>query len=200
MALHCGAMVPPELAPRPAYLEPVGEGKVHPHAPLSWVFGQVYDSLRPASVLVTPLGELEVFEGLDSSFTRRAVGIDRDMEKVAVARQRYRRLGPAMELYCADALRARLQPEADFGLVYVAPPLVGASPERLAAAIAGWVAPGGTCAVVSRLDLESEEGWEPGPALADFLSAQGLRRAGAWIARRGGLARARVSLFRAGPK
>jgi hypothetical protein len=203
-------MVPPELALRSECLEPPERGEADLSNSLSWVFRQVYGAVRPQSLLVAPLASGEALEHVDPLLTRRAVGIDSDMEKVAVARQRYRQLGPLLELYCADALHVRLQPEADFDLVYVALPLDRIEPEPLADAIAGWVAPGGACAVVSRrggagepvasAPLESESRLPS--ELSRLFAARGLRRAGAWETRLGGSARAWVGLFRAaaGPK
>jgi len=212
--LHSRAMPSPWLAVTAAeYEEHMGPDGVDQLGPLSGIFGQVYRSVRPPRLLVPGCGPGAGLEHIDPALTRRAVGVDLNIQYVAVARQRYRHLGPALELYCSDALHARLQPEAEFDLVHVSLLFEHVEPRALAGEIAGWVAPGGTCAVVLQLP-----GGEPPlagvaldsirrvaarmrlvePALvAELLAANGLRRAGAWEARSGGGARFHVSLFRA---
>jgi len=198
-------MVPPEIALQSRYLEPPARGDDAPPAHLSGVFQQIYASLRPSSLLVAPLATARLVALVDPGVTRRVVGIDSDMEKVALARQRYRQMGSILELYCADALGARLQPAADFDLVFLSPPLDRLEAAPLAVAVAGWIARGGTCAVVSRLAGDGEAAplrLAGRPDLADLLSARELRRAGSWETRSQGSGRMRVSLWRAaaGPK
>ncbi|HTP49213.1 MAG TPA: class I SAM-dependent methyltransferase [Anaeromyxobacteraceae bacterium] len=156
--------------------------------------------MRPRSLLVAGPGPLEALDCVDPLLTRRAVGIDRDIQGVAVARQRYRHLGPALELYRADPLRARLQPQADFDLVYASLLFEELEAEPLARAIASWLAPGGICAVVSPLPPGSAEASATAPAdlVPDLLARTGLRRAGSFEARLLGPARHRVAFFRAG--
>ncbi|HVP67556.1 MAG TPA: class I SAM-dependent methyltransferase [Anaeromyxobacteraceae bacterium] len=149
-----------------------------------------YARLRPRSLLAAPLAAARWLERVDARITRRVVGIDPDMERVALARRRYRHLGAALEVYRADALEARLQPEGDFDLVLVALPVDGLAPEPLAALLAGWVAPGGACAIAGPGDPED------GGALASLLARCGMRRAGSFGARQAGAAPLRVTLLR----
>jgi len=185
-------MVPPELARSEDLPNPRERSEV---APLSDIFRHVYRVVRPRSLLVAGPGPLEALDCVDPLLTRRAVGIDPDIQGVAVARQRYRHLGPALELYRADPLRARLQPQADFDLVYASLLFAELEAEPLARAIAGWLAPGGICAVVSPLPPGTTA---PADAVPDLLARTGLRRAGSLEARLLGPARHRVAFFRAG--
>ncbi len=216
MTLQCVAMPSPWLAVTAAeYEEHMGPDGVDQLGPLSGIFGHVYRSVRPRSLLVPGCGPGAGLEHVDPSLTRRAIGIDLNIQYVTVARQRYRHLGPALELYCADALHARLQPEADFDLVHVSLLFEHVDPGELARAIGAWVAPGGACAVVLQRPLDEVSGAaavhdsirrvedrmalvEPA-AVAELLAAEGLRRVGSWETRAGAGARFHVGVFRAGP-
>src|SRR5512137_965029 len=83
-------------------------------------FGQIYRAVRPRHVLLPWCGPCSGLECVDPSLTTRVVGVDADIQYVAVARQRYRLLAPALEVYCGDPLRVRLQPASDFDLVHLA--------------------------------------------------------------------------------
>lgn len=193
------------------HMGPAGTGLLDP---LSRIFRQIYRSVRPGRLLVPGCGTGNGLEHVDPAVTHRAVGIDLNIQYVTVARQRYRNLGTGLELYCADALHARLQPAAGFDLVHVALLFEHVNPAGLAREIGGWLAPGGTCAVVLELpgptapgDLAAGEGLrrvaaesrplEPA-ALAGLLAARGLRRAGAWDVPAGRGVRFHVALFRPG--
>jgi SAM-dependent methyltransferase len=195
------------------YEEHMGPGGADQLAPLASIFQQIYRQVRPRRLLVPGCGTGAILDHVDPDVTERAVGIDLNIQYVTVARQRYRRLGTALELYCADALHARLQPAADFDLVHVALVLEHVEPEALLRAVGEWIAPGGTCAVVTRRPGAAAPGdgaaheslrrvaremrlVEPG-RVAEALARQGLRRAGSWeVGLRGG-ARLHVAVFRA---
>lgn len=179
--------------------------------PLSRAFAQVYRRARPARLLVLGCGTGAGLEHVDPEVTGRVVGVDLNLQYLAVARQRHQRLGARLELFCADARTADL-PEGGFDLVHAALLAEYVDPEALAAAMARAAAPGGTCAVVQRLPggepAEEAAASESVRALAgatrlvepaDLAAAfarRGLRRAGAWeVAARGGR-RLRVSVSR----
>lgn len=197
------------------YEEHMGAGGLDQLESLSSIFQRIYRQVRPRRLLVPGCGTAAFLEHVDPSVTERTVGIDLNIQYVTVARQRYRRMGAALELYCADALHARLQPAADFDLVHVALVLEHLDAEALLGAVGGWIAPGGTCAVVlerpgaappadgavpdslRRVASERrlvEPGW-----VADRLARDGLARAGAWELPQKGGARLHVGLYRAPP-
>ena len=180
-------------------------------APLSAAFAQVYRAARPARLLVLGCGTGAGLEHVDPAVTERVVGIDLNIQFLAVARQRHDRLGARLELYCADARTADL-PEGGFDLVHAALLAEYLDPEALVAVMARAAATGGACAVVQRLPggEPAEEAWpvervralaaaarlvEPSQ-LAALFARRGLARAGTWeVAARGGR-RLRVSLLR----
>jgi SAM-dependent methyltransferase len=166
-------------------------GAVPPVDAAAVVFGQIYRVVRPRHLLIPGCGSCAGLDVVDPEVTTRVVGVDADIQYVAMARQRYRRLGPVLEMYCGDPLRARLQPSADFDLVHL--PLLD---ERLDALevcreVPRWISPGGVCSLLLPAD---------GAALArlsEELSLSGLRRAGAWSYGLPGPSRGTVALFRA---
>ncbi len=180
-------------------------------APLSAAFAQVYRAARPRRLLVLGCGTGAGLEHVDAALTERVVGIDLNLQFLAVARQRHHGLGARLELFCADARTADL-PGGEFDLVHAALLAEYLDPEALVAVMARAVAPGGACAVVQRLPggEPAEEAW-PGESvqalaaaarlvdpshLAALFARRGLRRAGAWeVAARGGR-RLRAALFR----
>jgi predicted TPR repeat methyltransferase len=179
-------------------------------APLSEAFGQVYRSVRPARLALLGCATGNGLEHVDPAVTVRAVGLDLNIQYVAVARQRFRHLGARLELYCGDVLSASLDPAA-FDLVHAALLFEYVHPELLARSIGGWMAPGGACSVVLQLpggesprasrfetirNLEGAMRLVAPAVVADALAAQGLRRAGAWeVPLRGGK-RFHVGVFR----
>ena len=179
-------------------------------APLSAAFAQVYRTARPRRVLLLGCGTGAGLEHVDLAITERVVGVDLNLQYLAVARQRHHRLGARLELFCADVRTADLS-EAGFDLVHAALLAEYLDPEGLAAVMARAAAAGGTCAVVLRLpggepaeeasDVESVRALgkvtrlvEPA-GLSTLLARRGLRRAGAWdLAIRSGR-RLRVAMF-----
>jgi SAM-dependent methyltransferase len=189
------------------HMGPEGEDQL---GPLSEAFGQVYRSVRPARLALLGCATGNGLEHLDPAITVRAVGVDLNIQYVAVARQRFRHLGARLELYCGDVLSARLDPAA-FDLVHAALLFEYVHPELLARSIGGWTAPGGTCSVVLQLpggeppgasrfatirNLDRAMRLVPPAEVAAALASQGLRRAGAWeVPLRGGK-RFHVGVFR----
>jgi len=189
------------------HMGPEGEGQL---GALSDAFGQIYRSVRPARLALLGCATGNGLERVDPAITVRAVGVDLNIQYVAVARQRFRALGARLELYCGDVLSARLD-AGSFDLVHAALLFEYVHPELLARAIGGWVAPGGSCSVVLQLPggeppgasrfetirkLDGTMRLVPPAEVADLLAAQGLRRAGAWeVPLRGGK-RFHVGVFR----
>jgi SAM-dependent methyltransferase len=95
------------------------------------------------------------------------VGIDVNLQYLAVARQRHMRLGPLLELYCQEAERARL-PAEGFDLVWAGLFLEHVDVREVLPRIATWLAPGGS--LVAALQLPSAAGAPaaspPGPVRA----------------------------------
>ena len=205
----------PELVPWLAVTAAEYEALMGPEgldlaAPLSAAFAQVYRAARPRRVLALGCGTGAGLEHVDPAVTERVVGIDLNLQYLAVARQRHQRLGARLELFCADARTADL-PEGWFDLVHAALLAEYLDPEGLVAVMARAAAPGGTCTVVLRLPggEPAEEAFpaesvralaeatrlvEPGDLSARF-ARRGLRRGGAWdLAGRGGR-RLRVAMF-----
>ena len=195
------------------YEEHMGPGGTDQLAPLSAIFQQIYARARPRRLLVPGCGTGAFLEHVDPEVTERTVGIDLNIQYVTVARQRYRRMGASVELYCADALHAQLQPAADFDLVHLSLILEHVDAEALLRAVGEWIAPGGTCAVVLQRPGAAAPGEgaaheslrrvvremrlvEPG-RVADLLARQGLGRAGSWELPLKDGGRFHVALFRA---
>jgi SAM-dependent methyltransferase len=128
----------------------MGAAGVGQLAPLAEIFAQVYAAVRPASVAVLGCATGNGLEAIDPALTPRIVGVDVNPEYLAVARRRHARLGAALDLRCADLLGCDLGAGA-FALVHAALIFEHLDPTALAARIAGWLAPGGTCAAVLQL-------------------------------------------------
>jgi hypothetical protein len=119
-------------------------------APLAETFARIYAPLRPASVALLGCATGNGLEAIDPAVTPRIVGVDVNPEYLAIARRRHARLGPALDLRCADLGACDLGAEA-FALVHAALVFEHVDPEALVARIACWLAPGGTCAAVLQL-------------------------------------------------
>jgi SAM-dependent methyltransferase len=138
----------------------MGPGGLDQLAPLSAIFGKVYGALRPARLALLGCATGNGLEHVDPAITRRAVGVDVNIQYLAVARQRFLRLGSALELYCEDVARVKLAP-ASLDLVHAALLFEHVDPPALAERAARWLAPGGAlCAV---LQLPAPAG-APAPA------------------------------------
>jgi SAM-dependent methyltransferase len=143
---------PWSLVPAADYEAHMGKGGMDQLAPLSAIFGKVYAALRPARLALLGCATGNGLEHVDPAITRRVVGVDVNIQYLAVARQRYLRLGSSLELYCEDALRVRLAP-ASLDLVHAALLFEHVEPAPLAERAARWLAPGGAlCAVLQLPD------------------------------------------------
>src|SRR6266581_1065602 len=86
-------------------------------------------------------------EHVDPAVTRRTVGLDVNLSYLAVARQRFMRLGASLELRCVDLERAELD-AGGFDLVHAALVLEHVDVRRAVARLASWLAPAGAFCVV----------------------------------------------------
>jgi hypothetical protein len=127
-------------------------------APLSVIFAKAYAARRPRRLAVLGVGTGNGLEHVDLHLTGRIVGLDVNLSYLAVARQRLRRLGAALELHCSDVERAQLDP-GRFDLVHAALLLEYVDLRVLLPRVAAWLAPGGAFTAVLQLP--------GGPALAD---------------------------------
>jgi SAM-dependent methyltransferase len=139
-----------------AHMGPAGADQL---APLSQLFQEVYLSAQPDRLLVVGCSTGNGLEHVDPSITRRAVGVDVNLQYLGIARQRFFHLGPALELYCAEVEKFRQAP-GSFDLIHAALVLEYVQPEVAVRRFADWLAPGGTCAVV----LQLPGGDAPAPA------------------------------------
>lgn len=150
---HPWALVPP--ADYEAALGPAGADLL---APLAALFGKVYAARRPARLCLLGAGTGAGLEHVDPAITRRAVGVDPNLAALAVARQRFMRLGTALQLLCAEPERAELD-AGGFDLVHAALALEYADLRAAVPRLAGWLAPGGAFSAVLQLP-----GVAPAPA------------------------------------
>jgi trans-aconitate methyltransferase len=135
-----------------AYMGPEGADEL---APLADIFGKIYAARRPRRLAVLGVGTGNGLEHVEVRSTGAIVGVDVNLSYLAVARQRHMRLGPALQLQCADVEKVELQ-AASFDLVH-APLVLEYLDLRIALPrIAPWLAPGGAFTVVLHL---------PGPRL-----------------------------------
>ncbi len=130
-----------------AFMGPRGADEL---APLSTIFSKVYAARRPRRLAVLGVSTGNGLEHVDLHLTGRTVGVDVNLSFLAVARQRFRRLGPALELLCADAERVDLG-AGRFDLVHAALVLEYVDVRVVVPRAASWLAPGGACAVVLQL-------------------------------------------------
>ena len=139
-------------------------------AVLSELFKRALDRCRPESVAVLGVAGGNGLEHIDSSITKRVVGVDINPSYLDKVQRRFGTL-PGLELHCRDLA------ETDFSLAPVA--MVHAalifehagSGSALESALS-LVAPAGRLSVV--LQLPSEE--EPGVASTGFRSMQTLKQ------------------------
>ncbi|HSM91639.1 MAG TPA: class I SAM-dependent methyltransferase [Anaeromyxobacteraceae bacterium] len=130
-----------------AHMGPAGADQL---APLSQLFQEVYLSAQPDRLLAVGCSTGNGLEHVDPSITRRAVGVDVNLQYLGIARQRFFHLGPALELYCSELEKFRQAP-GSFDLVHAALVLEYVQPEVAVRRFAEWLAPGGTCSVVVQL-------------------------------------------------
>jgi SAM-dependent methyltransferase len=139
------ALVP--AADYEAYMGPQGVDQL---GALSSIFAKIYAALRPARLAVLGCATGNGLEHVDPAVTRQVVGVDVNIQYLAVARQRFAALGASLELYCEDVLRVKLR-HAALDLVHVSLLLEHVDPLPVAERIATWLAPGGACSVVLQL-------------------------------------------------
>jgi hypothetical protein len=151
---HPWSLVP--AADFDAHFGPEGAGLL---SALGGVFGRVYAARRPRRVAFLALRTGAGLEHIDPSTTSRVVGLDVNLSFLGVARQRFRELGTRLELFCADAEGAELEP-GSFDLVHAALALEYLDLRVAGPRIASWLAPGGACSVVLQKGslLEAEAG------------------------------------------
>ncbi|MGB8931766.1 MAG: class I SAM-dependent methyltransferase [Anaeromyxobacteraceae bacterium] len=130
-----------------AHMGPAGADQL---GPLAQLFQEVYLSAQPDRLLVVGCSTGNGLEHVDPSITKRAVGVDVNLQYLGIARQRFFHLGPALELYCSDFEKFR-QPPGSFDLVHAALVLEYVQTEVAVRRFADWLAPGGTCSVVLQL-------------------------------------------------
>jgi len=151
---HPWSLVP--AADYEAHFGPEGAGLL---AAFGGVFGRVYAARRPRRVALLALRTGAGLQHIDPSMTSRVVGLDVNLSFLAVARQRFLELGTRLELFCADAESAELEPGA-FDLVHAAHALEYLDLRVVGPRIASWLAPGGACSVVLQMGslCEAEAG------------------------------------------
>jgi SAM-dependent methyltransferase len=118
-------------------------------AALRAMFFRVYSERKPRRLAVlgcTTGGDLQL---VDPSATEVAVGVDINPAYLEIARGRLTALGERLQLVEGDVLRVDL-PRAGFDLVHAALVLEYVDPLLLFKRIAGWLAPGGVCSVVTQ--------------------------------------------------
>jgi len=138
------------VVPATDYEAHMGPASADQLAPLSRLFQEVYLAAQPDRLLVVGCATGNGLEHVDPSITKRAVGVDVNLQYLGIARQRFFHLGPALELYCAELEKFR-QPAATFDLIHAALVLEYLQPEVAVRRFADWLAPGGTCSVVVQL-------------------------------------------------
>ena len=130
-----------------AYLGPGGADEL---APLSTIFAKVYAARRPRRLAVLGVATGNGLEHVDLHLTGRTVGVDANLTFLAVARQRFLRLGPALELLCADVERVDLG-AGRFDLVHAALVFEYVDVRVVVPRIVSWLAPGGASCIVLQL-------------------------------------------------
>lgn len=138
------------VVPATDYEAHMGASGADQLAPLSQLFQEVYLSAQPDRLLVVGCATGNGFEHVDPSITKRAVGVDVNLQYLGIARQRFFHLGPTLELYCNELEKFRQAP-GGFDLVHAALVLEYLQPEVAVRRFADWLAPGGTCSVVVQL-------------------------------------------------
>jgi trans-aconitate methyltransferase len=138
-------------------------------SPLSTLFEKAYAARRPARLALLGLATGNGLEYVDPAITRRVVGVDVNLSYLAVARQRHMRLGPSLQLLCADAEKVELE-AGGFDLVHAALVVEYVDPRAVLPRVASWLAPGGAFSVVLQLP-----GGAPVPAGSASLRAAAER-------------------------
>ncbi len=128
----------------------MGPGGLDELGPLSTIFAKAYAARRPRRLALLGVATGNGLEHVDLHLTGRIVGVDVNLSYLAVARQRQRRLGAALELLCGDVERAQLD-TGRFDLVHAALVLEYVDVRVVVPRVASWLAPGGAFTVVLQL-------------------------------------------------
>ena len=83
-----------------AHMGPAGADQL---APLSRIFAELYDRLRPAAVAVLGCATGNGFEHVDPRISRRLIGVDLNPHYLEVARGRFPQLESILDLQCVPA-------------------------------------------------------------------------------------------------
>jgi SAM-dependent methyltransferase len=128
----------------------MGPKGVNQLSALDRLFHQAYVYMKPKALAMLGCATGGGLDHIDLSITRRIVGVDINPEYLEIARQRFDKLGSALELICAPLETLSLTP-AGFDLIFAGLIFEYLEPEPLMHKIAAWLAPGGMCAVVLQL-------------------------------------------------
>ena len=142
-------------------------------APLSEIFADVYRDTRPARLALLGCATGNGLEHVDPAITTRAIAVDVNPEYVARARARHQALGSVLDVRCADVCACELT-SGSLDLIHAALIFEHVDAPLLAARIATWLAPGGTCAVVLQVDGVDDGSTRapaPAPAPAPVMSS-----------------------------
>ncbi len=145
------------IVPASDYEAHMGAKGVDQLGPLSQIFQEVYVAAQPDRLLLLGCATGNGLEHVDPNVTKRAVGVDVNLQYLGIARQRFFHLGPRLELYNSEAEKFRATP-GSFDLIHAALIFEYLYPEVLVRRMVEWLADKGTCSVV--LQLPGGEGPE----------------------------------------
>jgi SAM-dependent methyltransferase len=132
-----------------AHMSAVGQS-----AALREAFARVYAARRPKRLAVLGCTTGEDLRLVDPAVTELAIGVDLNAAYLAIARERTAALGSALHLIEGDVLGVDLP--GGLELVHAALLLEYVEPRRLLQRIAGWLAPGGVCCIVTQEPTTAE--------------------------------------------
>ena len=137
------------------YEKHMGSEQVQQLGPLAELFGEALRRCRPESVAILGIGGGNGLEKIDSSVTRRIVGLDVNAEYLEAVRARYGSVR-GLELHCVDLSQQRVAIEP-VQLVYAALIFEHAGTEMCLENAARLTARGGHLAVVLQLPAKSAQ-------------------------------------------
>ncbi|MBI4721159.1 MAG: class I SAM-dependent methyltransferase [Chitinivibrionia bacterium] len=118
--------------------------------PLGVIFSDVYARFKPSSLAIIGCATGNGFEHVDAGVTKRLVGIDINPVYLDIARERYRRLEPILELICMPVESCDF-PRGAFDLVHAGLVFEYLDPADALAKTAEWLSPGGVLSIVLQL-------------------------------------------------
>jgi hypothetical protein len=124
-------------------------GAVGQSAALRAAFKRVYADVRPRHLAVLGCTTGSDLMLVDPAVTERAVGVDANAGYLELARARLASSGRPAELVAANVLDVDLG-AATFDLVHAALLLEYVEPRRLFERVLGWLAPHGTCSIITQ--------------------------------------------------